>query len=240
MIRGAPIEAADGSGPAVPTPAAAVRHGLPVILREGFLPLAAFFVGWKVSGVGLGVAASACVSAAIYLHERRAGRDGLLVRIALASVAVEATVGLVSRSTTAYLGTGVLENALWAVAFLGSAVIRRPLAGVFACAMYPFPAGSRHTREFTHVFGVVSVVWGLYLLARSALQVAILLHGTVGGFVIVAFVTGKPIMLGLFAWSTWYPARVLPDDAAAPEAPGADPVEPPAGDQRSRGRWLAP
>ena len=220
-----------------------MRHGLPGILREGFLPLAAFFVGWKVSGVGLGVAASTCASVAIYLHERRAGREGLPVRIALASVAVETTVGLVSRSTTAYLGTGVLENALWAVAFLGSAILHRPLAGVFAWTMYPFPEGFRETREFKRVFGVVSVVWGLYLLARSALQVAILLQGTVGGFLVVAFVTGKPIMLGLFAWSTWFPARAFSDDAStpvAPDAPAGGAVRPPADDQRSRGRWLAP
>jgi hypothetical protein len=190
-------------------------ESLPVLVREGFLPLGAFFVGWRLSGVVVGIVASTTVSLAIFAHERRAGRDGLLVRIALASVVIEATAGLITRSTTVYLGTGVLENAIWGLAFFGSVIARHPLAGVFACVWHSDVRAIRGSSRFRRVFAVISMVWGVYLLARSALQLVILVRGTVGGFVIVAFATGKPMMFGLFAWSTWYAFRRLSEEGSS-------------------------
>lgn len=193
--------------------------GLPGFLYEGFLPLAAFYVGWRLFGLGAGIGASAAFSVLVYARERRAGRDGLLVRLSLAFVAVQTVVGLISHSTIVYLATPVLANGVWAVAFLGSAAIRRPLAGALACAWYPFPREFRETAEFKRVYGVESVVWGLYLLARSALRLAVLLQGSVAGYLVVVFLTGTPAMLGLVTWSIWYAIRRFSrDDSVAQEA----------------------
>ena len=148
----------------------------------------------------------------MYAHERRIGRDGLLVRLSLAFVAVQTIVGLLSHSATVYLATPVIANAIWGAAFLGSALVHRPLAGYLACAWYPFPRAFRETREFKRVYGMESVVWGLYLLARSALRLALLLAGSITGFLVVVFVTGAPTMLALMAWSVWYAVRRLSDD----------------------------
>jgi intracellular septation protein A len=192
--------------------------GLPSFLREGFLPLAAFYVGWRLSDLAIGIAASAVASVLVYAHERRAGRDALMVRLSLAFVVVQAIVGLLSHSTTVYLATPVVANAFWGVAFLGSAALRRPLAGALACAWYPFPPEFRKTREFRQVYGVESVVWGAYLLARSALRLSILLQGGVGSFVDVAFLTGTPTTLSLVASSILYAIRRFSDDDTADSA----------------------
>ena len=63
---------------------------------------------------------------------------------------------------------------------------------------------------------VESLVWGAYFLGRSALRLAFLLHGGLGSFLVVTFVTGTPVMLLLLAWSVRYSMRRLAD------------VEPPA------------
>jgi MFS family permease len=204
----APVERRDGEVRLIaPTVRSILAAGLPGFLREGFLPLGAFYVGWRLSGLGAGIAASAAASVAVYALERRAGRDGLLVKLSLAFVAVQTVIGLLSHSTVLYLVTPVLANGVWAAAFLGSAVVGRPLAGTFACAWYPFPREFRATAEFRRVYGVESVVWGVYLLSRSALRLAALLYGSVGAFLVVAFLTGTPAMLGLVAWSIWYAIR---------------------------------
>ena len=59
-------------------------------------------------------------------------------------------------------------------------------------------------------------MWGAYFLGRSGLRLAFLLHGGVGSFLVVTFVTGTPVMLLLLAWSVRYSMRRLAD------------VEPPA------------
>jgi hypothetical protein len=216
------VEREDERGLTEPSFRGILLGGLPGFLREGFVPIAAFYGGWRLSGTGAGITAAAAASLLVYVHERRAGRDGVLVRISLAFVAVQTIVGLLSQSATVYLATPVLANAIWGVAFLGSAALRRPLAGALACAWYPFPPEFRKSPRFKRVYGIESIVWGVYLLARSALRLTILLLGSVGSFVVVAFLTGTPAMLALVAWSIWYAIRRFSDgDGSAGEA-GAD------------------
>jgi hypothetical protein len=174
-----------------------------------------FYVGWRLWGTGAGIAIAAAAALLVYANERRIGRDGLLVRLSLAFVAVQTAVGVLSHSATAYLATPVVANALWGVAFLGSVAVGRPLAGALAGAWYPFPPAFRESREFKRVYGVESIVWGVYLLARSALRLGFLLAGNVTGFLVVVFVTGGPTMLALMAWSVWYAVRRLSETPAS-------------------------
>jgi hypothetical protein len=190
--------------------------GLPGFLREGFLPLGAFYAGFELQGLAAGIAASALASGLIYVYERRAGRDALLVRLSLGFVVVQSIVGLAANSATVYLAQPVLVAAAWGLAFLVSVAIGRPLAGTLACAWYPFPRWLKESADFRRVYGVESVVWGAYFLGRSALRLGVLLHGGIGGFLLITFLTGTPVMLLLLAWSVRYAIRGLAD------------VEPPA------------
>jgi hypothetical protein len=190
--------------------------GLPGFLREGFLPLGAFYVGLRLGGLAVAIGASAAASVLVYLFERRAGRDALLVRLSLGFVVLQSVVGLVSHSTTVYLAQPVLLTAAWGVAFFVSVPIRRPLAGALACAWYPFPHWFRETDLFKCVFGVESLVWGAYFFARSGIRLAALLNGSLESFLLVTFPTGTPAMLVLMAWSIRYAMHGLADADAVP------------------------
>ena len=196
-----------------------LRTGLPGFLREGFLPLGAFYVGLRLGGLAAGIGASAAVSALIYLFERRAGRDALLVRLSLGFVVVQSVVGLVSHSTTVYLAQPVLLTAAWGLAFVASVPMRRPLAGALACAWYPFPHWFRETEPFKRVFNVESLVWGAYFFARSGIRFAALLNGSLESFLLVVFLTGAPAMLALMVWSIRYAMRGFADTDPAPPDP---------------------
>jgi hypothetical protein len=203
-----------------PTFGSILRTGLPLFLLEGFLPLGVFYAAFRLGGTDVAIVASAVVSLLVYARERRAGREGLLVRISLLFVAGQTAIGLLSHSATAYLAAPVLANALWGLVFLGSAAVGRPLAGALACAWYPFPPEFRRRPIFKRVYGIESVVWGLYLLGRSGLRLFVLLREGVGGFLLVNVATGTPVMLGLVAWSIWYSLRRLTvDEDAADRAP---------------------
>jgi MFS family permease len=220
MVREASAtpEDRDESGLTEPTFRGILRTGLPGFLREGFLPVGAFYVGLQLTGLVGGIAASTAVSFLIYLYERRAGRDGLLVRISLAFVLVQAVIGMAAHSATVYLAQPVLINAAWGLAFLVSAAIGRPLAGALACAWYPFPHWFRQTAPFKRVFGTQSLVWGAYFLARSGIRMAALLYGSVGNFLAIVFLTGTPVMFLLILWSIRHAIRNLEDaDVEPPE-----------------------
>ena len=101
----------------------------------------------------------------------------------------------------------MLLNAAFGLAFLVSALIGRPLAGVFAEEMTPFPPEVKTSRTFRRVFGRISVAWGVYMLLRSALRLFALTTSTVEDFLVVNFVTGLPLTAGLMAGSMWYGVR---------------------------------
>lgn len=194
-----------------PTFLGVFRAGAPGFLREGFLPLGAFYAAFQVGNLTTAIVASAAVSLLIYLYERRARREGLLVRLSLLFVVVQSVVGLAANSTSVYLAQPVLVAAAWGLAFLLSVPLGRPLAGSLACAWYPFPRSFRETAAFKRVFGIESLVWAGYFLARSALRLVILLRGSLESFLAVTFVTGTPVMLLLLAWSIRYSIRRLSD-----------------------------
>lgn len=201
----------EDAGLSEPTFWGVLLTGLPGFLREGFLPLGAFYAGLRLDGLAAGIVAAAAASLLIYLYERRAGRDALLVRISLGFVVVQSIVGLAANSATVYLAQPVLLAAAWGLAFLISIPLGRPLAGTLACAWYPFPRWLKESADFKRVYSVESVVWGAYFLARSALRLVVLLQGSLESFLLIVFLTGTPVMLVLLAWSIRYAIRSLAD-----------------------------
>jgi hypothetical protein len=166
-----------------------------------------FYLGWKLSGLITGIIVANAISVAAYFSERRRGRTGLAAGIGLAVALGQALVGLLSGSVKWYLAPPVIMNAAYGLAFLGSVLIRRPLAGVFAGETYPFPPEVKASKTFIRVFSHVSLVWAIYLLGRSALRLVVLIRGTVEGFIAVNVLTGVPFSAAIVAWSMWYGVR---------------------------------
>jgi hypothetical protein len=183
--------------------------GAPRFAREAFGPVAAFYLGWKLGGLVVGILAASAVGIGLDLYERRRGRAGALALVSVAFVVVQAVVGLVADSAVVYLAQPVVVGAIWGFANIGSALVGRPLAGIFADAWYPFPPEIRASRTYRRVFGVESVVWGVYLLARSGLRMLALAKGSIGAFAVVQFATGAPVSIALVAWSVWYATRAF-------------------------------
>jgi hypothetical protein len=196
-----------GAGLPDPSFGAVLRSGAPRFVRELFGPAALFYVGWKLGGLVVGIVAATLVALALEGYERRRGRGGALALVSAAFVVVQALVGLIADSAVVYLAQPVLVSAIWGIAYLVSAVIGRPLMGVFADAWYPFPREVKESQAYREIFGFESIVWALYLLARSALRMVVLLSGSIGFFLAIQFATGIPITIALVLWSIWYAGR---------------------------------
>jgi hypothetical protein len=195
--------------------------GAPRFAREAFGPVAAFYLGWKLGNLVVGIVLASAVGIALELYERRRGRAGALALVSVAFVLVQAVIGLVADSAVVYLAQPVLVSAIWGFANIGSAIVGRPLAGVFADAWYPFPPEVRASRTYRRVFGFESVVWGVYLLARSGIRMFALASGSIGAFAAVQIATGVPFTIALVAWSVWYATRAFERSTEWDEASGA-------------------
>ena len=178
----------------------------PRFARDAFGPVLAFYVGWKLVGLVLGIALASTVSLLAYRYERRRERPGMIARLALVFIVVQASIGLASNSAKIYLAQPVVGSGAFGLAFLVSGILRRPLAGVFAREMYDFPPEVRASATFTAVFCRISMAWGGYLLLRSGMRL-LSLSMSVERFLVVNLLTGLPLTAGMITWSVWYSVR---------------------------------
>jgi intracellular septation protein A len=206
----------------------------PRFARDAFGPIVAFYLGWKLIGLAAGIGLSTVVALLAYRHERRNDRPGVMARVALGFVLVQAVIGLVADSERVFLAQPVLVTGVYGTAFLVSTLIGRPLAATFAREMYPFPDEVRESVTFRDAFNRISLAWGAYLLLRSAVRLATLASSSVEAYLVINVVTGVPLMALMMSWSTWYGIRFFrrsdewgPAIQALEEAAGAPNIPPP-------------
>lgn len=188
----------------------------PRFLRDALAPVVVFYVGWKTLGLVVGIIAATVVTTASFIWERRHARTGLGASIGLTIALVQAVTGLLSGSARWYFAPAVIANTLGGFVFLGSVMIGRPLAGVFATETYPFPPEVKKSATFRRVFGRISLVWAAYLLTRGALRIVLLVYTSVEAFLVVSVVSGIPLSAAIMAWSFWYAVRGFPPPPRAP------------------------
>ena len=197
-----------------------LQRGLPTFAVEGFAPVLLFYGIWKLASLVPAIVAATALSGAIVWWQARRGRGGGLAVATAIFLVIQAVVGLMADSATVYLAQPVVLSACWGVAYLGSVAVGRPLIGVFANVWYPFPPEFRASEPYRREFGMQSVVWGLYCLARAGLRLTALLGSGVGGFVLVSVFTGAPVLFALVFWGIWHARRTFqalaPDVAVSP------------------------
>ena len=192
----------------------------PRFIRDAVGPVLVFYVGWKTLGLVAGIVSATALTTGTFIWERRHGRTGIGASIGLTIAVVQAVTGLLSGSARWYFAPAVIANTLGGLVFLGSVMIGRPLAAVFATESYPFPPEVKASAAFRRIFGRISLVWAVYLLARGVLRLLMLVYTSVEAFLVVSVATGLPLSAAIVAWSFWYAVRVFRGSAWRSESAG--------------------
>jgi intracellular septation protein A len=192
-----------------PTWRSLLRRGLPQLAFESVVPVLLFYAAWRIGGLATAVASATVASLAIAGLQLHARRGGAIALVTAVFVVIQALVALAAHSATVYLAQPVVLSACWSLVYFGSVLVGRPLVGVFANAWYPFPPLFRASAPYRREFGMQSIVWGVYCVARAVLRLVVLLGSGVGGFVLVSVVTGGPIVIALVLWGVWHARRTF-------------------------------
>ena len=187
-----------------------VREGLVGLVLGSLLPVVVFygtFRGWGFSPAVLVVLAW---SAAVFAwHLRRTGGADVFSATTIALACVKAGAGLASQNPTLYLAWPSLENVAYGSAFLGSALLGRPLLALYAERIYPIPDNVRASKTFRHAFLVTSSAWFCGHGLRAVVRLWLLFTLPLELYLIADTVAGWPINVSLVAFTTWYPLRAL-------------------------------
>src|SRR6266478_4296400 len=207
-----------------------VREGAIGLVLGSLLPVLLFYVSITTWGFSTAVVVVLTWSAAIFAwHFRRTHGADVFSATTFGFACVKATAGLVSQNQWLYLAWPSLENVIYGTAFLGSALIGRPLLALFAQRLYPIPPSVRGTRTFRRAFVVASAAWLCGHGLRAGVRLWLLATLPLELYLIADTVAGWPINVSLVAFTTWYPLRQLRRAGLASGAPqplsAADAVE---------------
>jgi intracellular septation protein A len=202
--------------PRVDDPRAMLRAGAGRVVRDSFLPLASFYAGWKLVGLVAGIGLATAVALGAWRYERRRQRPGAVARITLGLVFIRATVGLLTGSARLYLAQDIVVDVLLGSAFIGSLALGRPLTAVYAREIYPVPAEIERSETYAAIFRRTTLVWTAYFFTCAAVRLAVLLSASIDVYVLVAAITGAPVILALLAWSVLHSIRSLRRSEWAP------------------------
>ena len=186
-----------------------LRAGAARVVRDSLLPLAAFYAGWKLIGLVAGIAFASAVALGAWRYERRRERPGAVARITLGLVFIRATVGLLTGSARLYLAQDIVVDVLLGSAFIGSLALGRPLTAVYAREIYPVPPELERSDAYAAIFRRTTLVWTTYFFTCAAVRLAVLLSASVDVYVVVAALTGAPVIVALLVWSVMYSVRSL-------------------------------
>jgi hypothetical protein len=178
----------------------------PRLVRDSIAPVAVFYLLYRLTGNQLlpGVAGGTVVAVGLYFYETSRGRSGVLARLALGFVLLQAAIGFLTRSAQLYFAQPVILDLVLGGVFIGSVALRRPIVGATARDAYPFPPQVTESATFRRVFGTLSLIWGGYFWLRSVVRLAGVMTGKVDTMIIVNAVTDVPFVIALIAFSTWY------------------------------------
>jgi intracellular septation protein A len=174
----------------------------------GLIPLAGFYLGQRLGGVGWAVAVGIALSVAVVPLELQVTGTMRWCWIGLVGVVFSGTLALITHDPRLFFLRSVVGDAGFGLAMVGSIVVGRPLIGLFASWVVKMPDEYRATKAYKRSFGVLTLVWGVVNLARAGGRGYLMANGTLGQLIVVNLATGWPVFAVLVAFSVWYPRRV--------------------------------
>jgi intracellular septation protein A len=187
-----------------------VKEGAIGLVLGSLLPVLLFYLSITTWGFSTAVVVVLTWSAAVFAwHFSRTRGADVFSATTFAFACVKATAGLLSQNQWLYLAWPSLENLIYGAAFLGSALLGRPLLALFAQRLYPIPLSVRGTHTFRRAFVIASAAWLCGHSLRALVRLWLLATLPLELYLIADTVAGWPINVSLVAFTTWYPLRQL-------------------------------
>ena len=187
--------------PSGPTLAEAV--GGPLGVAEATLPFIIFTAVYAATGqeqIGPPAIAAVAISAILAALRLMRGESTQFAISGLIGVAIGAFVASRTGEASGFFLPGIIINACWLTAYLGSIVARRPLLGLILSRFTGEDGDWRADRGRLRLYTLASWIWVGVFSVRLAIQIPLYLSDSVGSLAVARIVTGLPLFAaGLYA-----------------------------------------
>ncbi|MFZ0216680.1 MAG: VC0807 family protein [Candidatus Dormiibacterota bacterium] len=181
-------------------------HGGKHLLESALVPAGLFYLLLTVAGFGFGVVAAltwSLVAIGFRVARRKPIPAVLLVTTGL--LIARTVVGLMTGSVFLYFLQPTLQNFLFALLFLASAPLNRPLLARLADDFCAFPDALTKNPRVHHFFQRVSLLWAFVFAANGAATLLMLAKATLGDYLLVSTAGSYSlVMLGALCSLLWF------------------------------------
>ncbi len=194
----------------LPSLSASIRHALPALLEGVVGPLAIFYVTLVTAGYDGAVTAALAWSVAVVVRRWvRRERVPATVLLGTVLVALRSVIAYVTGSAFLYFLQPTAATVLVGLAFLASAVVKRPLTERLArdfCPLDPALVARPFVRRF---FVHIAFLWALVLLSNAGIVLFFLVTSSLRAFVLERTVTSWGLYAFGISVSTYWFMRLL-------------------------------
>lgn len=174
----------------MPSPLASLRHALPALVEGVLAPFAVFYVVLLLAGFrGALLAGLAWSYLAIGHRLVRRQRPAGTVLLGSAILTVRTAVSFATGSAFVYFVQPTVATGAVALAFLVSALARRPLTERLAHDFCPLDPSVIRRPAMRRFFVEISLLWATVLLVNTGVVLWLLLTSSVGAFVLERTIT---------------------------------------------------
>jgi hypothetical protein len=190
----------------LPRLAALARQAAPRLLEGVVAPLAVFYAALAVLGLrGALVAAVTWVYAGVgWRLVRRIPVPGTMI-LAVIAITVRALLGLWTGSAVLYFLQPELGTICISMVFLASVRLNRPLVQRLTLDYIHLPSAVLKHERVRRFFARITLLWAFVLLANSTVSIWLLLHESIGTYLLVrtstvAVISGLAVAFSLYAF----------------------------------------
>lgn len=176
-------------------------RGFPRLLLNSLAPIGGFYLGDRLSGLIAGIVTASLASLGLFAWERRKGRPGVLARLSLVVVLLQAVVGLGSHSAFVYFLPSIAVDLAEGTAFCASALSRRPLAWHLAREILPLPQHLINQPDVRSMFSRVTLIWGGYFTLRGLACLSVLSLSDTSTYLVTRVLLDLPVVIPLLGGS---------------------------------------
>jgi len=195
-----------------------LRRALGRFMGAGVLPVALFYIGFKLAGPLAGIACGMASSLLVLAVQAwRMGRLDPIVVVPMMVILAQGTVAALAGSAEIYLAAPAAEACIWGVVLIGSVLARRPLVPMIARELDVIPGSVAQSAGLRRSLEILTLAWGLAAFFKAGIRIWLLLTLDIETFLIavtVAIAAINVVMMGLSVWLPFRMARRPLDEPA--------------------------
>jgi intracellular septation protein A len=210
MIAESPDPHGHGGLPRLAEVLPALKTGLIRFVCAGVLPVASFYLAYRLGGPVVGIVTGMVVSLTVLtVQAYRLRRLDPIALVPMVVILVQGVLASLTGSVELYLAAPAVEAGIWGVVLIGSVLLRRPLVPLIARELGVVPSRFTASVGLRRSLELLTLAWGVAAFCKAGLRLWLLTLLPLEPFLVAVTLGITGINVVMLAISVWLPLLMV-------------------------------